>query len=47
MISAEDIDKVIVPLGLFPSKDEPKDVVGLNLLSPLHYLISLDSMIRP
>ena len=47
MISAEDIDKVIVPLGLFPSKDEPKDVVSLNLLFPLHYLISFDSTTRP
>jgi len=32
MISAEDIDKIIVPVGLFPSKDEPKDVVSLSLL---------------
>lgn len=30
MISAEDVDKIIVPLGLFPSKDEPKDVVSLD-----------------
>jgi len=26
MVSTEDVDKIIVPLGLFPSKDEPKDV---------------------
>ena len=35
MISAEDIDTLIVPVGLFLSKDEPKDVVSLNLLFPL------------
>src|SRR5260370_24194908 len=47
VVSAEDVDKILYPLGYFLSKDDPKDVVSFDLLLVLHTLISFDSMKKP